>query len=170
MEEWTPQAQERASQSVISDYNPISNQNIMKLTILTLTALLPSALSLQITFDPVYDNANQSLTTVECSTGSNGLITKGFTNFSSLPTFPFIGGAQAVEAFNSVNCGSCWNLTFNDTGANVVRSVKILAVDHAGSGFNIALTAMNNLTGGNAEQLGLVQGSAAQLNASECGL
>ena len=127
-------------------------------------SLLPSALSLQITFDPVYDNANQSLTTVECSTGSNGLITKGFTNFSSLPTFPFIGGAQAVEAFNSVNCGSCWNLTFNGT------SVTVTAIDKAGSGFNIGLTAMNNLTHGQAENVGVVQATVQQLNASECGL
>ncbi|KAH8110475.1 Cerato-platanin [Phellopilus nigrolimitatus] len=123
-----------------------------------------SVLGDQVTYDQVYDNANQSLATVECSDGSNGLLTKNFTTFGSLPTFPYIGGAVAVEGYNSANCGSCWNVTFNGT------SVTILAIDHADSGFNIGLTAMNNLTHGTAVQVGLVQGTASQLNASDCGL
>lgn len=129
-----------------------------------LFALVSIALGQQVTFDPVYDNANQSLLTVECSTGSNGLVTRNFTTFDSLPTFPFIGGAQAVEGFNSAQCGSCWNVTFNGT------SITVTAIDHAASGFNIALSAMNNLTNGQAEQLGVVQATATQLNASDCGL
>lgn len=140
----------------------------MKLTVLTaLTALslsLPLALAVQVTYDPVYDNANQSLATVECSTGTNGLITRNFTTFDSLPTFPFIGGAQAVEGFNSAQCGSCWNITFNGT------SITFTAVDHADSGFNIAQSAMDNLTHGQAVQLGVVQATATPLNASACGL
>ncbi|KAL5536600.1 hypothetical protein ACEPAF_423 [Sanghuangporus sanghuang] len=128
------------------------------------SALILSALAQQVTFDPVYDNANQSLTTVECSTGTNGLITRNFTTFDSLPTFPFIGGAQAVEGFNSDQCGSCWNITFNGT------SIVVTAIDYAASGFNIALSAMNNLTNGQAEQVGVVQATATQLNASACGL
>ncbi|OCB87720.1 Cerato-platanin [Sanghuangporus baumii] len=128
------------------------------------SALILSALAQQVTFDPVYDNANQSLTTVECSTGTNGLITRNFTTFDSLPTFPFIGGAQAVEGFNSAQCGSCWNITFNGT------SIVVTAIDYAASGFNIALSAMNNLTNGQAEQVGVVQATATQLNASACGL
>ncbi|KAL5492931.1 hypothetical protein ACEPAI_4379 [Sanghuangporus weigelae] len=129
-----------------------------------LSALILSALAQQVTFDPVYDNANQSLTTVECSTGSNGLITRNFTTFASLPTFPFIGGAQAVEGFNSAQCGSCWNITFNGT------SIVVTAIDRAASGFNIALSSMNNLTNGQAEQLGVVQATSTQVNASACGL
>lgn len=134
----------------------------------TLSAILSlcaiTVLGDQVTFDPVYDNANQSLATVECSTGSNGLLTKNFTTFSSLPTFPFIGGAQAIAGFNSPNCGSCWSLSFNGT------NITITAIDTAGSGFNIGETAMNNLTDGQAVQLGVVQATATQLNASACGL
>ncbi|EJD08293.1 Cerato-platanin [Fomitiporia mediterranea MF3/22] len=122
------------------------------------------ALADQVTFDPVYDNANQSLATVECSTGSNGLLTRNFTTFGSLPTFPFIGGASAIAGFNSANCGSCWNITFNGT------SIVVTAIDFAGSGFNIGEIAMNNLTNGQAEQVGVVQATALQLNASACGL
>lgn len=139
----------------------------MKLSLLSLLSFGLTAgivLADQVTYDPVYDNFNQSLATVECSTGSNGLLTRNFTTFGSLPTFPFIGGAQAVEGFNSANCGTCWSLTFNGT------SVKILAIDHAGSGFNIGENAMNNLTNGQAVELGLVQATAKQLNASDCGL
>ena len=46
----------------------------------------------------------------------------------------------------------------------------MLAIDHAGSGFNIALEAMNKLTNGQAVQLGVVQATVNQVAASVCGL
>lgn len=88
----------------------------------------------------------------------------GFTTFGSLPDFPNIGGASAVEGFNSANCGTCWQLTFNGT------SINVLAVDHAGSGFNIGLTAMNKLTNNQATFLGRVNAQFTQLANSACGL
>ena len=144
------------------------SNNTMKITILTLIAPLPSVLSYLITFDPIYDIPNQSLVTVSCSTGSNGLITKGYTDFSSLPSFPFIGGSEFIEGYNSEYCGSYWNLTFDGNGPSLTRSIKILAIDHAGSGFNIGLTAFNTLTDENG--VGLINHNASQLDASECGL
>lgn len=52
----------------------------------------------------------------------------GFTDFASLPNFPFIGAAGAIEGFNSVNCGTCWELTFvNSRGAS--KSINILGVN-----------------------------------------
>ncbi|KAI5120163.1 hypothetical protein M0805_008430 [Coniferiporia weirii] len=139
----------------------------MKLSVIASLLAFCTATALgtvQVTYDPVYDKANQSLTTVACSDGKNGLLTKNFTTFGSLPTFPFIGGASAVAGWDSANCGTCWNVTFNGT------SVTVLAVDHADSGFNIGLTAMNNLTHGDAVHVGLVQATASQLNATACGL
>ncbi|THH09642.1 hypothetical protein EW145_g1871 [Phellinidium pouzarii] len=123
-----------------------------------------SVLGDQVTYNQVYDNANQSLSTVACSNGANGLLTKNFTTFGSLPTFPFIGGASAIASWDSANCGTCWNVTFNGT------SITILAIDVAKNGFNVGLTAMNNLTHGDAVQVGLVQATSSQLNASACGL
>ncbi|KAI0346118.1 Cerato-platanin [Trametopsis cervina] len=118
-----------------------------------------------VSFDTVYDNSGQSLATVTCSDGSNGLLTKGFTTFGSLPGFANIGGAGAVEAFNSANCGSCWQLTFNGT------SINVLAIDHAAAGtFNIALSAMNKLTHNQATFLGRVNAQATQVASSACGL
>ncbi|KAF4614911.1 hypothetical protein D9613_003342 [Agrocybe pediades] len=130
---------------------------------------LPAFVSaVNVSFDTTYDNADQSLTTVACSTGTNGLITKGFTTFGSLPHFPHIGGAPAVTGFNSAGCGTCWKLTFNNNG--VSKSINVLAIDVAKPDFNIALSAMNELTGGQAEALGRVPITATQLAASACGL
>ncbi|KAH8100107.1 Cerato-platanin [Cristinia sonorae] len=122
------------------------------------------AATVTVSFDQTYDNSAGSLATVSCSDGQNGLLTKGFTTFGSLPNFPNIGGAAAVAGFNSPNCGTCWQLTFNGT------TINVLAIDHAASGFNIALKALNTLTHGNAVFLGRINADATQVNASVCGL
>ncbi|KAF8894777.1 Asp f 13-like protein [Infundibulicybe gibba] len=122
-------------------------------------ALLPLVSAVDVTFDPTYDNAGGSTLTVSCSDGSNGLAGR-FPTFGSLPGFPNIGGAVAVEGFNSANCGTCWQLT----------SINVVAIDHASPGFNIAEGAMNTLTGGQAEQLGRISATATQVSASACGL
>ena len=127
-------------------------------------ALAAPALGVTVSFDEAYDNGSASLATVACSDGPNGLLTKGFSTFNSLPHFPNIGGAAAVGGWNSAQCGSCWQLTFNG------RSINVLAVDHAASGFNIAKAAMNSLTNGQAEKLGRIDVTAKQVAASKCGL
>lgn len=128
-----------------------------------LAALAAPILADTVSFDTVYDDPSVSLDEVACSDGPNGLLTKGFTTFGSLPT-KNIGGAAAVAGFNSPQCGSCWELTFNGT------SINVLAIDHAGSGFNIAEGAMNALTNGQAAFLGRIDATATQVNASACGL
>ncbi|KAJ8489162.1 hypothetical protein ONZ45_g13688 [Pleurotus djamor] len=134
-------------------------------TIASLSVFSALVSAVSVSFDQVYDNRAGSMTTVSCSDGVNGLITRfGFQTFGAVPSFPNIGGADVVPAFNSPNCGTCWALTFNGT------TVNVLAIDHAGSGFNIALAAMNTLTKGNAVQLGRINASAVQVNASACGL
>ena len=87
-----------------------------------------------------------------------------FPTFGSLPNFPFIGGAAAVAGFNSPECGSCWELTYNGT------SINVLAIDHADSGFNIALGAFNVLTDGNGVSVGRINAQAQQVDPSQCGL
>ena len=61
-------------------------------------------------------------------------------------------------------CGSCWSATYNG------RTIHILAVDHAGSGLNIAQHAMDNLTNGQAAYLGRVDAAVAPVDSSYCGL
>ncbi|TCD60862.1 hypothetical protein EIP91_009395 [Steccherinum ochraceum] len=139
----------------------------MKFTTVATTLLAASAVSgatVTVSFDQTYDNKAGSLSTVSCSDGQNGLLTKGFTTFGSLPSFPNIGGAAAVEGFNSANCGTCWALNFQGV------TVNVLAIDHTASGFNIALEAMNTLTSGNAVFLGRINANATQVSPSACGL
>ncbi|KAJ2917975.1 hypothetical protein MD484_g2465, partial [Candolleomyces efflorescens] len=111
------------------------------LTIVTvLTALLAgstNAASLSSRGPPlianiVYDDslctASRSLNTVACSTGANGLITKGYSTLSSLPSFPAVGAFPGV-GFNSPNCGGCYEIWYSGTG----RSQYFTAVTDSGS-------------------------------------
>ncbi|KAI0373211.1 immunomodulatory protein [Pilatotrama ljubarskyi] len=134
------------------------------LALAALAALVPSTLGVTVSYDESYDNGSASLGTVTCSDGPNGLLTKGFSTFGSLPHFPNIGGAAAIAGWNSAQCGTCWQLTYNS------KSINVLAIDHADAGFNIALGAMNTLTNGQAQQLGRIDATATQVAASQCGL
>lgn len=119
--------------------------------------------SFKVTFDPFYDNPAGSLLNTACSNGANGLVTKSFNTFGQLPHFPFIGGAPAVEGFNSPECGSCWLLSYEG------RSIAVAAVDTAFT-FNINSLAFNVLTGGRGQELGVVEGvEARELERSACG-
>jgi len=128
---------------------------------------LTSAVS--VSYDNIYDNPNQSLSTVACSDGSSGLLTKGYTTFGSLKNFPNIGGVPAVTGWNSASCGTCWKLTYTNS-KGVANSINILAVDSATPDFNIGVQALNTLTGGQAIQLGRVPITATQVAASVCKL
>nr|BAN04650.1 cerato-platanin-like protein 4 [Grifola frondosa] len=133
----------------------------------TIAFFLPAAFaqtSVSVSYDQTYDGASTSLDEVACSDGPNGLITKGYTTFGSLPDFPFIGGAQAVAGWDSPECGTCWTLSYNG------NSINVLAIDHTATGFNIALEAMNVLTDNQAVFLGRVEATAVQTAASNCGL
>lgn len=120
--------------------------------------------SVTVSYDTIYDDSGASLDTVACSDGPNGLIPKGYPTIGSLPSFPRVGGAAAVAGWNSAECGTCWQLTYNNV------SVNILAIDHADEGFNISEEAMNELTDGQAVFLGRVTATTVQVDASVCGL
>ncbi|GJJ10903.1 hypothetical protein Clacol_005131 [Clathrus columnatus] len=134
------------------------------LPLLVVTAS-PSArtTTLKVTYDNTYDNPTGSLNTVACSNGKNGLVTKGFTDFQSLPSFPYIGGAQAVASWNSTNCGTCWGLTYNG------KTINVLAIDTAANGFNIAQEALDALTDNQAVQLGFVEATVVEVDPHKCG-
>ncbi|POR37227.1 Protein SnodProt1 [Tolypocladium paradoxum] len=133
--------------------------------ILSLAALSSAASAITVSFDTGYDNRDRPLTSVACSDGPNGLITrKHWNKQGDIPTFPYIGGAEAVAGWSSPNCGTCWKLEYAG------KSINVLAIDHAGAGFNIALDAMNALTNGQAQQLGRVDAQATQIDAVNCGM
>lgn len=140
-------------------------------TTLTMPLASPQAAASQtisVSYDERYDQGTSSLTTVSCSDGTNGLITQGYSNFGSLPNFPLIGGAPTVEAWNSPNCGKCYQLHYQND--KIDKTINVLAVDTAIGAFNLGLQAMNQLTGGNAQQLGRVDATYTEVEASECGI
>lgn len=50
------------------------------------------------------------------------------------------------------------------------KTINVLAIDHAGAGFNIAQAAMNDLTNNQAANLGRIDVQYAEVAASACGL
>lgn len=124
--------------------------------------------TVSVSYDTKYDVGTSSLDTVACSNGINGLETDGYTTFSSLPTFPLIGGAPTIAGWNSPNCGQCYQLSFSS--GKISASINVLAIDSAPGGFNIGLQAMNDLTDNQATQLGRVTATYIPVANTECGL
>ncbi|KAK0619342.1 Sm1 protein [Immersiella caudata] len=116
-----------------------------------------------VTFDPGYDDVNRTLESLACSSGRNGVMKRyGWQTQGDIPHFPFIGGVEAVEGWNSTNCGTCWGATFEG------RRVYILAIDRTQTGINIAREAMDQLTGGEAVKLGRVFADIVRVPAELC--
>ncbi|KAF1847496.1 Asp f 13-like protein [Cucurbitaria berberidis CBS 394.84] len=126
-------------------------------------ASLSSAIT--VSYDTGYDDAGRSLNSVSCSDGSNGLITKhGWQTQGNVAGFPRIGGYQGIAGWNSPQCGTCYGITYNG------KTVYVLAVDYTGSGFNLAKAAMDDLTNGQAAQLGRIEAQFQQVDVNRCGL
>jgi hypothetical protein len=84
----------------------------MKITpfLFSIAAFVLSALAQTtetLSYDITYDDASLQLSSVACSSGTNGLETKGYTTLGSLPTFPNVGGVYTVTGWNSAACGTC---------------------------------------------------------------
>ncbi|KAF2751282.1 eliciting plant response-like protein [Sporormia fimetaria CBS 119925] len=138
----------------------------MKLVSAT-TALLcaASTFAIRVSYDTGYDDASRSLTSVACSDGRNGLITRyRWNKQGDIPNFAYIGGYQGIAGWNSPQCGTCYALTYQG------KTINVLAIDHTLNGFNIAQKALDDLTGGNAVQLGWVDAQAVQVDLSSCKL
>ncbi|KAK2012197.1 cerato-platanin [Colletotrichum eremochloae] len=133
--------------------------------LVTFLSSVAAAAAISVSYDTGYDDGARSLTAVSCSDGTNGVMSKyGWQTQGQVAGFPHIGGADVIGGWNSPNCGTCWQLSYNG------KSINVLAIDHAGSGFNIALGAMNELTNGQAAQLGRIEAQATQVGLNACGL
>ena len=137
----------------------------MKLTstIISLVTLFSVTSAVDVRYNTNYDNPEISLSAVACSNGPHGLLKK-YNTFGSLPSYPIIGAAQAIAGWNSPECGSCWRISFGG------KSVIMTAIDHDGDGFNLSLEAVNTLTDGNAEEFGVIDAEATQIDKKYCGL
>ena len=137
----------------------------VSLAVAVLAFALPTfAQTETLSYDQTYDDASLSLSVVACSNGVNGLMSKGYTTLGSLPTFPNLGGVYTVTSWDSPACGTCYEVTYGST------TIAVLAVDVALEGFNLSEEAMNTLTGGLAVELGRVDVTATEVDASVCGL
>ncbi|KAG2071356.1 snodprot1 [Suillus decipiens] len=124
------------------------------------------ATRVEVTYDYVYGNSATSLSKVACSDGANGLLTKGYTTFGSLPSFPNIGGIPYIT-WNSPLCGTCWNLQYT-TPTGTQESIYITAIDAADT-FNLSEEAFVDLTD-TSVAAGKVSATATQVAASFCGM
>ncbi|KAI6115456.1 Cerato-platanin [Pisolithus croceorrhizus] len=115
-------------------------------------------------YDAIYGDANLPLSRLACSDGSNGLESKGYTTLSSFSNFPYLGGAPTVADWNDPSCGKCYAVTY---GKN---TIKVIALDVSKDGFTVSPQVMDTLTDGQANALGRVEVTAAEVPASECSL
>ncbi|KAI1483388.1 hypothetical protein K445DRAFT_318174 [Daldinia sp. EC12] len=132
--------------------------------LIQLLSLAAASSAVTVSYDTGYDDRSRSLTTVACSDGPNGLITRyGWQTQGNIPS-TYIGAADAIAGWNSPSCGTCWELSYKG------KTINVYAIDHAGAGFNIALDAMNALTNGQAVALGRVDATSRQVDVSACGI
>ncbi|OJD37646.1 epl1 protein [Diplodia corticola] len=131
----------------------------------SLASMVAMTSAVSVSYDTGYDDASRSLTAVSCSDGTNGLITKyGWQTQGAITKFPYVGGSDTIAGWGSANCGKCYSLTYNG------KTINVLAIDHAASGFNLAQAAMNDLTNNQAAQLGRIEATSAEVPLSNCGL
>ncbi|KAG1736917.1 Cerato-platanin [Suillus paluster] len=152
-----------ASRSKTSYHLPVMKFTSAVISLLAI-ALPILAVTESLSYDTTYDNPDLALTSVACSDGTNGLITKGYTTLGQLPTYPNVGGVYTVTGWNSAACGTCYEVTYGTT------TIAVLAVDTASEGLNLSEEAMNTLTGNQAVFLGRVSVDVVATNASACGL
>lgn len=122
---------------------------------------LAQVVSTTTTYSNAYDDADASTNIVACSNLEPQHPTLG-----SFPTFPNIGGSFAIAGFESPNCASCWEITYEPTGVTITMT----AIDHAAEGFNLSEEALDTLTNGMGEQIGLANVTATRVPEANCGL
>lgn len=119
-----------------------------------------------VTYHPY--NFDTLLTTVACSNGINGLITKfGYSDLSSL--YPYVGAAS-FATWNSPECGGCWQLQ------NGAKKISITVIDQCFSTgeslnyvhFDISLDAFTELGGQSAIHQGHMKVSFLKLSSDPC--
>ncbi|ESK87459.1 allergenic cerato-platanin asp f13 [Moniliophthora roreri MCA 2997] len=116
-----------------------------------------------------YKNADFSFNNVACSNGENGMLSKGYNKIGDIPKSNsnvnvYVGGVYAVEGWGSKECGSCWEVYYDN------KAVRVVAVDTAAEGFNLPQSGMDELTNGRAHDLGVVDVTAKELSPADCGL
>ncbi|KAL5612012.1 hypothetical protein BROUX41_000425 [Berkeleyomyces rouxiae] len=135
----------------------------MKFSVLS---MITGAMAVSMSYDNNYADGSRSLDTVACSDGANGLKGKGpapgYSTLGSLPRFPFVGGVPAINGWNSLACGTCWQVSYNG------NSIFVLGVDSGSGGVNTSPTAFQTLVG--SLDPGRVEVQVSQVGAASCGM
>lgn len=84
----------------------------------------------------------------------------GFQTFAEIPCH--IASWSGVPHWNSQTCGQCLKISYEDT------SIYALAVDSKPEGIDLAEVAMNELTHGRAEELGVVYADLTLVDIENC--
>jgi len=142
--------------------------NTVIFCLIALIAVIPSAESAAFCTYHNY-NAGDSLTTVACSDGKNGVMTKfGYNNLS--PMFPYVT-AFSGATWNSPNCGRCVQVTNRAKG----NSVFLTVIDQCGpppggfdAHFDIAPPAFRELFGDAGVNAGVQHGDWAFVGTHMC--
>ncbi|KZV70898.1 Epl1 protein, partial [Peniophora sp. CONT] len=119
-------------------------------------ALAAVVAATDVRFDPIYNTPGESTDVVACSN-----LADQFPTFSSFPTYPSIGGAQAISGFADPDCGTCYNITFNG------KSQLFTAIDVAGDGIVTSETSYSALAD---PATGEINASVVQVDKSLCGM
>lgn len=138
----------------------------------TLFAVLSSLLVLtnaqtnsRAVLDNDYDNPTRPINNVACGDQLSSRF--GFTTFSSVPSFPNIGGAFAVSNASSPNCGSCWQIS---VPGSENPAIFFTAIDTAGDGFNLSEESLLTIAGQEGVNAGSAQVEATEVDPTLCGL
>lgn len=115
----------------------------------------------KVTWNNIYDNGGQSLSSLACSQWASK---NNFKTLSDVPGFPFVGGADVVNGTNTAQCGDCYTINDLQTG----EAVSVTVVDAAGAGFVVSLEALNNVTNGEAMELGSIAADVQQAPNGKC--
>ena len=97
------------------------------------------------------------MSTLACSSWA---AKNNYKTLKDVPNFPYVGGAYVAPA----NCGDCYSIFDEQTG----KLIDVTVVDAAGTGFVISLAALNNVTNGNAVNLGSIQADVGSVPNSRC--
>ncbi|KAK6437629.1 hypothetical protein LTR95_006176 [Oleoguttula sp. CCFEE 5521] len=132
----------------------------------SLTLLTKAVVSLaSVSYDASKDNGTRSLAEMACADGAFGLTTRyGWQTQGDIPHFPYLGGWDGVGVFSGWGCGACLAVTYDD------KTVNIVVVDRIEYGLDIAETAVDELTDGQATQIGLFDAKVKVVASSACGV
>ena len=112
---------------------------LISTVIIPLAALISVASAIKVQHGSYYDHRWNRPAVCQCFDSLRSPLW-GRLFFRTVPSWPYIGGSDAVKVITDVGCGSCWHISYEG------KSINITAVDTAMDGFTLSGKAMDALT------------------------